>query len=66
MLVLYPLSLGPTAVIARRWENPTFLALAEIFYFPLLATAEMTDTEELFGAYAEWWCDLANTPPMPR
>jgi hypothetical protein len=64
MLVFYPLSLGPTAVIARHWRNETFITAAELFYLPLLVTSKKTGTEEILAVYAEWCCDLTNAPPM--
>lgn len=60
LLVLYPLSIGPAAVIAYRYRDVIPEGVWMI-YWPILAAIEATGSEEIYKSYAIWWFYVTNT-----
>ncbi len=56
LLFLYPLSVGPVALIVARADSPALYAFAHIFYSPLRSLSSRSKTaEDILTPYVVWW-----------
>jgi hypothetical protein len=67
LLIAYPLSLGPAAVIiCRHGTNDSLVKVYVTIYWPLGYAAESLGTDDLLNRYGLWWLWVTNTPiPNP-
>ena len=61
LLVIYPLSAGPTVVVAGRLSNGRLNEIARAFYLPLYHASVVTGTWSVLDAYIDWCCEVTNT-----
>ena len=66
MLIVYPLSVGPAAVIVcRNASNDSLVKTYLTIYWPVLCAAEMLGADKPLSRYEMWWLQTTNTPLHP-
>ena len=66
VFVIYPLSIGPAAVVEYRWQNKTFTAVGGAIYFPLFWISETSNNDDKLTAYIMWWMHYTGTNTNPN
>ena len=61
LLVLYPLSMGPAAVLMCRVNNESFTGFVGAVYYPLGLAANGTGTQDWADSYCIWWVEHTHT-----
>jgi hypothetical protein len=60
VLVIYPLSVGPVAVLFYRGILPEIVTYP---YRPLIWISERAGMEMALGSYIKFWCKITDTKP---